>query len=223
MKGCEDLFPEKEKQIFRERRGLSVLSFTRRFACHILMISDDLWGRECGHFLGYYSLYYMTWVIHLLCSLAHNNDNVAVFFVNCENCWRFILLFLLLKTQVEVGKTQCLEIKVNIFMETTYKSLSNEINCSKLFYVCLDPLGTDKQNVWLWYRNSVPVSGGSKISQRWGHYQIIPVRSVLVARLCFHRRLWFCSRGDVSQYALGQIPAGQTSPWADTPLWSDTP
>ena len=41
---------------------------------------------------------------------------------------------------------------------------------------------------------------------------VITVRNVVAERLCFHRRLWFCSQGEgcVSQNAPGQ-----------TPLWAD--
>ena len=50
---------------------------------------------------------------------------------------------------------------------------------------------------------------------------LVTVCNVVAARLCFHRHLWSCSLGCVSQHALGQTPPGR-HPLADTP-WADTP
>ena len=54
------------------------------------------------------------------------------------------------------------------------------------------------------------------------NFHVITVRNVVVARLCFHRHLSFCSQRAVgwcvSQHALGQT----TPPWADTPHSADT-
>ena len=52
--------------------------------------------------------------------------------------------------------------------------------------------------------------------------RLITVRNVVAARLCFHRRLWFCSQGWVSAPVHAGIhPPGQT-PQADMPR-ADTP
>ena len=56
--------------------------------------------------------------------------------------------------------------------------------------------------------------------------QVVTVPNVVAARLCFHRRLSFCSQeggGGVSQHVLGRHPQADTSLSADTPLWADTP
>ena len=46
--------------------------------------------------------------------------------------------------------------------------------------------------------------------------RLITVRNIVAARLCFHRRLWFCSGGIYPSMHLGKHPSGQT-PRADTP------
>ena len=49
-------------------------------------------------------------------------------------------------------------------------------------------------------------------------FPIITVHNVVVARLCFHRHLWFCSQGGcVSQHGLGPDTLPGRHPWADTP------
>ena len=51
------------------------------------------------------------------------------------------------------------------------------------------------------------------ITEIMGSHQVIfTVRNVVAARLCFHRCLWFCSRG------CGRHPPGQTSPASPSPL-----
>ena len=54
---------------------------------------------------------------------------------------------------------------------------------------------------------------------------LVTVRNIVAARLCFHRRLWFCSPGELcipactgADTLLGRHPPGRTPPpWADTP------
>ena len=64
--------------------------------------------------------------------------------------------------------------------------------------------------------------------------QIFTVRNVVAERLCFHRRLSFCSQGGCIPACTGaDTPPGQTPLWADRhpqadtpgqkPPWADTP
>ena len=61
-----------------------------------------------------------------------------------------------------------------------------------------------------------------KIRMRNVKVLIITARNEVGARLCFHRRVWFCSQGGVCLSACWDTPLGSRHPWAEPP-WSRHP
>ena len=68
--------------------------------------------------------------------------------------------------------------------------------------------------------NQIFVSSSQSIIYKKGIYTVL---NVVAARLCFHRRLPFCSQKVYPSMHWGRQTPGRHTPWADTPPRVDTP